>query len=262
MVVITGAKGFIGKNFIKIIDDQIIKVEIDNCFDFINNFKDWNKVKLIIHQGAISSTIEKYINKLHKFNVDFTLKLFEKAIKYQIDVKYASSASVYGNTTDYTFNPLNYYAISKLQIDLWVSDNIDKFSNIQGFRYYNVYGYGEEEKYDQASPVSKFKKQIIKTGNLELFEGSDNFYRDFINVDDVVSIVLNNKNTSGIYDLGTSKPISFKQVAEEVANKFNGNIIEISFPSHLKGKYQSYTCAKNEWKDFNFKTTKQFLNES
>jgi ADP-L-glycero-D-manno-heptose 6-epimerase len=125
-----------------------------------------------------------------------------------------------------------------------------------------VYGYGEEEKYDQASPVSKFKKQIIKTGNLELFEGSDNFYRDFINVDDVVSIVLNNKNTSGIYDLGTSKPISFKQVAEEVANKFNGNIIEIPFPSHLKGKYQSYTCAKNEWKDFNFRTTKQFLNES
>jgi ADP-L-glycero-D-manno-heptose 6-epimerase len=262
MIVITGAKGFIGKNFIKVVNDQIIEVETDNCFDFIDNFTDWGKVNLIIHQGAISSTIERDINKLHKFNVDFTLKLLEKAIEYQIDTKYASSASIYGNTSNHLYNPLNYYAITKLQIDLWVKDNINKFSNIQGFRYYNVYGHGEEKKHDQASPISKFKKQIIENGSLKLFEGSENYYRDFINVDDVVSIMLNNNKSSGIYDLGTSKPISFRQVAEEVANKFNGSIIEIPFPSHLKGKYQSYTCAKNEWKDFNFKTVKGFLNES
>ena len=50
------------------------------------------------------------------------------------------------------FNPLNYYAISKLQIDYWVQDNIDEFSLIQGFRYFNVYGDGEGDKGDQAKP--------------------------------------------------------------------------------------------------------------
>jgi ADP-L-glycero-D-manno-heptose 6-epimerase len=99
---------------------------------------------------------------------------------------------------------------------------------------------------------------------LNLFEGSNKFYRDFVNVDDVVNVVLNNKKDSGIYDLGTSNPVSFRDVAEEVANKFNGNIIEIPFPDHLKNKYQSYTCAKKEWNsnEFKFKTVRNFLDEN
>ena len=121
-------------------------------------------------------------------------------------------------------NPLNQYAISKLQIDYTVLDNIDKFPLIQGFRYFNVYGSGEENKGDQASPVSKFTKQIKETGKLKLFEGSDKFFRDFICVDDLVNVVLNNENPSGIYDLGTSNPVSFQHVAECVARKYNGEI--------------------------------------
>ena len=95
-------------------------------------------------------------------------------------------------------------------------------------------------------------------------KGSDQFYRDFVNVDDVINVVLNNKKNSGIYDLGTSTPISFKEVAELVANKFNGSIIEIPFPDHLKGKYQPYTCAKNEWdnEEIEFKTVKEYLDEN
>ena len=268
MIIITGVEGFIGSNLRKHLQDhnEIVEVTIDNCMQFIDTFDQWEDVKLILHQGAISSTTEKNLSKLHKFNVEFTLNLFKKAIIYQIDTKYASSASVYGNNRYYKYNPLNYYAISKLQIDLFVQDNIKKFSNIQGFRYYNVYGNGEEEKIklNQASPISKFKDDILKKGFLNLFKGSDKFYRDFVNVDDVMNVVLNNKKDSGIYDLGTSTPISFSDVAEEVANKFNGNIIEVPFPEQLKNKYQSYTCAKSEWvkEDFKFKTVRNFLDEN
>lgn len=267
MIIITGVEGFIGSNFKKHLQDsnKIINVTIDNCDHFIKTFKEWDDVSLIIHQGAISSTTEKNLNKLHKFNVEFTLNLFNKAILHQIDIKYASSASVYGNNRYYNYNPLNYYAISKLQIDFFVRDNIEKFSKIQGFRYYNVYGNGEDEKIklNQSSPVSKFKDDILKKGFLNLFKGSDKFYRDFVNVADVINVVLNNKNDSGIYDLGTSAPVSFRDVAEEVANVYNGHIIEIPFPEHLKHKYQSYTCAKKEWdsREFKFKTVRNFLDE-
>ena len=261
MIIVTGSKGFIGRNFLKAFedtDDVIIPVDSDIIEWMVDGFKDWHKVDLVIHQGAISSTVEKDIDKIHYYNVHLTLKLFEKCIKYGIPVKYASSASVYGNLQG-VFNPLNYYAISKLQIDYWVQDNIDEFSLIQGFRYFNVYGNGEGDKGDQASPVSKFTKQVKETGKLKLFEGSDNFYRDFVCVDDIVHLVLNNRKRSGIYDLGTSNPVSFQHVAECVAKKYNGEIEYVRFPNHLKGKYQDYTRARGEWGDYIFTTVERYL---
>ena len=261
MIIVTGSKGFIGRNFLKVFedtDDVIIPVDSDIIEWMVDGFKDWHKVDLVIHQGAISSTVEKDIDKIHYYNVHLTLKLFEKCIKYGIPVKYASSASVYGNLQG-VFNPLNYYAISKLQIDYWVQDNIDEFSLIQGFRYFNVYGDGEGDKGDQASPVSKFTKQVKETGKLKLFEGSDNFYRDFVCVDDIVHLVLNNRKRSGIYDLGTSNPVSFQHVAECVAKKYNGEIEYVPFPDHLKGKYQDYTRARGEWGDYIFTTVERYL---
>lgn len=257
MIILTGSNGFIGKNFKSKITD-IIEIDQHNCWNFLKTFDKWDQVSLIIHQGAISSTVETNINKIHRYNVEYTLELFSYAIRYGIPVKYASSASVYGNTEG-QINPLNYYAISKLQIDYYVQDNLDKFSFIQGFRYFNVYGNHEDNKGDQSSPVSKFTKQIKETGKLRLFEGSDKFFRDFICVDDLVEVVLNNKNLSGIYDLGTSSPVSFQHVAECVSRKYNGEIEYIPFPDHLKKKYQDYTCAKKEWGEYQFKTVEEYL---
>lgn len=261
MIILTGSNGFIGKNFIKKLSCDVIELDQHNCWQFFDKFYDWNNVSLILHQGAISSTVENDVNKIHKWNVDYTLQLFECAIKYQIPVKYASSASVYGTMDGTIVNPLNYYAISKLQIDYWVQDNIDKFSLIQGFRYFNVYGNGESNKGDQASPVSKFSKQVKEKGKLKLFEGSDSMFRDFICVDDVVDIVLNNKKDSGIYDLGTSDPVTFKYVADCIIKKYGGEIEIIPFPKNLIGKYQNFTCAQKEWGDYKFMTIQNYLNQ-
>ena len=260
MIILTGANGFIGKKFLeKLTGKEVIKVEKNNSWHFrqtLFNYQ-WKDVELIIHQGAISSTTCTNLQAIHYFNVEFTEWLCQEAIKHQIPMKYASSASVYGNTSD-TINPLNYYAISKVISDYWVQDHMDEFKLIQGFRYFNVYGEGEEDKGDQASPVSKFTKQIKEEGKLKLFEGSDKFLRDFICVDDIAEIVLNNDKPSGIYDLGTSNPTSFQEVGELVAEKYNGIIKYIPFPEHLEGKYQTYTCAKKEW-DHEFITVKEYL---
>lgn len=259
MIILTGSSGFIGQNFLKHLQEPVIQVEQKDCFKFLSSFQDWNKVSLILHQGAISSTTERNIATLHHHNVEFTLQLFDYAIQYQIPVKFASSASVYGNTNG-QINPLNYYAITKLQIDYFIQDNLDKFSSIHSYRYYNVYGSGEDHKGNQASPISKFTKQIQQTGKLQLFEGSDQFLRDFVCVNDIVNVVLNNDKPSGIYDLGTSNPISFQEVAELVTKKEGGEIEYIPFPEHLQSKYQTYTCAKKEF-DYKFKTVKEYLLE-
>ena len=270
MIIITGSKGFIGQNFLKYLlehsQEEIVTVNEKDAWDWITFFKDWDKVSLILHQGAISDTTETDIDKLHAMNVWYSIELFEKAIQYQIPVKFASSASVYGNqlrlnhrsTPNGIINPLNYYAITKLQMDYYIQDHMNEFSSIQSFRYFNVYGDGEDHKGDQASPVHKFTKQIQDTGKLKLFQESEHFWRDFICVDDVVDIVLNNNKPSGIYDLGTSNPITFQEVGELVAEKYNGTIEYIPFPEHLEGKYQTYTCAKKEW-DYKFTTVKEYL---
>ena len=258
MIIVTGSKGFIGQNFLKALKDKEIKeVEKNDSWHFRQSFKDWNKVELILHQGAISHTTSTNLKALQHFNVEFSQWILQQAIKYQIPIKYASSASVYGHTlTD--MNPLNYYAISKLTVDYWIQDHINEFSFIQAFRYFNVYGEGEENKGDQASPISKFTKQVKEDGKIKLFEGSDKFLRDFVFVDDVVDIVLNNDKPSGFYDLGTSNPTSFQEVGELIAKKYDGTIECIPFPEYLKDKYQKYTCAKREW-DYKFTTIKEYL---
>ena len=97
---------------------------------------------------------------------------------------------------------------------------------------------------------------------MKLFRGSTNYFRDFICVDDIVDIVLDNNKPSGIYDLGTSNPTSFQEVAEIIATKYNGEIEYIPFPDHLQGKYQGYTKAKKEWGDYQFKTVRDYVKDS
>ena len=263
MILLTGHIGFIGSHFLRVIEEEmrepVICIGMDDAWKFMGSFTDWRKITQIIHQGAMSSTTEKNWMKISHYNQTFTAHLFDKSIEYQIPIKYASSASVYGNQTKdlKIINPLNQYAISKLIIDYYVLDHIDKFRHIQGFRYFNVYGSGEG--HNQASPVSKFTKQIKDTGELNLFEGSENFYRDFVCVDDVINIVMNNDAPSGIYDIGTGSPVSFQHVAELVAKKEDGKINTVPFPDHLKGKYQTYTCADVSWIDYKFKSVEEYL---
>ena len=87
---------------------------------------------------------------------------------------------------------------------------------------------------------------MFSSGKIKVFEGSDQFKRDFIHVDDVVSITRDAKQfPSGIYNVGTGVPRSFLEVAEIISSLTGAEIQEIEFPSHLVGKYQSFTCSDN-----------------
>ena len=72
MIILTGSNGFIGKNFKSKITD-IIEIDQHNCWNFLKTFDKWDQVSLIIHQGAISSTVETNINKIHRYNVEYKI---------------------------------------------------------------------------------------------------------------------------------------------------------------------------------------------
>lgn len=181
-----------------------------------------------------------------------------------IKLQYASSASVYGNMSkehwhckNKSLSPLNRYASSKKDVD-YVSNLVIDSSNppvlLQSMRYFNVYGPNETHKGDQSSPHHKFKNQLLETGKIKLFNGSKEFYRDFISVEQVIDIKLKAFKTmpSGIYDVGTSNPKSFYEVAVQVCQE-NGienadDYIEwIPMPNNLSFHYQKYSYANMYW---------------
>lgn len=261
MILLTGHKGFIGRNLHKHFRDRNrdvygLDAKDGDVFEQLAEVP-WHKITEIYHQGAISSTTELDVDKVYRHNIKFSISMFNIAADYQIPVKYASSGSVYGNTRGQFLSPLNYYALSKMTVDLWVLDNIKRFKNIVGFRYFNVYGADEQKDDFSTSPVYRFSEQAKKDGVIKVFTGSQNTYRDFICIEDIIHIITDD-HRPGIYDLGTTKPISFMEVAELVARKYDATIKFIPFPEVIKGRYQIYTQAKADY-DHKFLSVEEWL---
>jgi ADP-L-glycero-D-manno-heptose 6-epimerase len=247
-ILVTGHKGFIGSNIALYLQAQGQDVEgwewapgiIPRTEDY-----DW-----CIHTGAISSTTYTDVNQILEQNFEFTVRLAQVCENFGTNLQYASSASVYGPTEHFTEDgpllPQSPYAWSKYLFDRFLGQFQDEFEIIiQGFRYFNVYGEGENHKGDQASPYTKFTKQAKEDSVITLFEDSDKYKRDFVCVDDICKLheKMFDVKQSGIFNVGTGNPVSFETVAQTIANKYNAGINYIPMPANLKGQYQEYTCA-------------------
>jgi ADP-L-glycero-D-manno-heptose 6-epimerase len=258
-ILLTGSRGFIGINFANFLKSQDIYLQefdiIDDTkiqpVDLDINFYDW-----VIHLGAVSSTTETNVKKVLDLNLTWAAELFEQCIKHNVNFQWASSASVYGKRTKDqgpfkltdTCNPANLYAMSKYLLEQYIIKRNPENIIYQGFRYFNVYGLHEEHKKSQASPYTQFRLQAEKNNQINLFAGSENFYRDFIAVEQLIEYQYKmlNHGKSGIFNVGTGNPKSFLEVAHEIVSKYNASINVIDFPEHLKPHYQEYTCADME----------------
>jgi len=247
-ILVTGYKGFIGQNMVKYLEAKNIEVvgyEWDGAPYSLHN------IDAVIHLGAISDTTYSDTRQLLKQNYYFTVKLINDCEDYGIPLQIASSASVYGPTnTTFKENdipaPKNHYAWSKLLVEEFVQSKYEhRVVPVQVFRYFNVYGPGEDHKGDQASPYHKFTQQAIKDKHIKIFEGSENFKRDFIHVDDVLQYHFRFLKVPevGIFNIGTGKTQSFEEVAYSVEKEYNCRVSTIPMPEVLRSSYQTYTCA-------------------
>ena len=221
-----------------------------------SNYVDWeypmtiDNYDLVIHLGAISSTTDDDVDKVMEQNFDFSVWLLGQCQMHNIPLHYASSASVYGQGKDFRetadMHPQSPYAWSKCMFDRVVMNNIDKFrAPVLGFRYFNVFGIGEEHKGEQMSVVSKFEQQAVQHQEINLFEGSENYKRDFVYVDDICKMheKLLDCKESGIYNVGTGNATSIKEVAEAFSDNIGCSVFEIPKPKDLNCQYQEYTCS-------------------
>lgn len=277
MIVVTGGAGFIGSNIVKglnkkgykdilVVDDltdgtkftNLVDLEIGDYLDkreFIRLILSGNDldIDVIFHEGACSSTTEWDGKFMMENNYQYSKGLLHYCLNYKVPFLYASSAAIYGSR-DGDFieeegyeKPLNIYGYSKFLFDNYVRRILSGArSQLCGFRYFNVYGPGEQHKGHMASVAYHLHQQILNKENPKLFVGSEQFKRDFIYVDDVVAINLWfwENRISGIYNCGTGQAESFQAVADAVLDFHKNSEIEyIPFPESLKGRYQGFTEA-------------------
>lgn len=269
-VLITGAGGFIGGTLAAYLDHRGYEVTKFDINLGNSGFPDLANQDIVIHLGANSSTTETNLQKILEQNFEYSVDLYEMCELYEIKFQYASSAAVYGTSKTFKESnfckPLSPYAFSKYMFDCWLMNQNYPY---QGFRYFNVYGLGEDKKGDQASPVFKFIKQALSSGEIKIFENSEKYKRDFISVEDVCEIhyrMLQNPST-GIFNIGTGNPISFRDVADIVKANAHCTIKEIPMPKELKGQYQKFTKSDNSKileiiGEYDWKSVKEYVEEN
>jgi ADP-L-glycero-D-manno-heptose 6-epimerase len=239
-ILITGHRGFIGQNMMEALPGSV-------GHEWGDGEPNLDGIERVIHLGAISSTACRDWDALLRQNVISTVRLLEACEERGIPIQIASSAAVYGpNNTTFSETdkpqPLNPYALSKFIVEKYVERH-NWSVPVQLFRYFNVYGPHEDHK-DQPSPHSLFRRQAAD-GVIKVFEGSENFLRDFVPVETVIDIHKRffDLPLSGVYNVGTGTAQSFVHVARRVASETGAEIREIPMPKHLKQNYQPFTRA-------------------
>jgi ADP-L-glycero-D-manno-heptose 6-epimerase len=288
MIILTGGAGFIGSAFLSRlnsegIDDVLVVDDLgstqkwknlrrlkfadylhkDEFFYLIDNELFEDHVDAVVHLGACSSTTEQDAEYLMRNNYRFTKTLACWAIERDARFIYASSAATYGDGRHGfsdsisllpQLTPLNGYAFSKHQFDLWAETH-GAFDSIVGLKFFNVFGPNEYHKGEMTSVVYKAYRQITESGSVRLFKSYRSEYRDgeqrrdFIYVKDCSDVIwwlLQTPRVVGLYNLGTGKSRTWLDLGKSVfaALGRESNIEFTEMPATLRDKYQYFTEAE------------------
>jgi len=223
----------------------------------------------VIHLGACTNTMELNEAFLTRVNLEYSKALWNYCTEKHIPFVYASSAATYGDgSSGYDddeeliprLRPLNPYGESKRLFDLWALAEEQagrKPPSWSGFKFFNVYGFGERHKNKMASVVLHAYDQIRATGRVRLFkshrEGIADGHqkRDFVFVEDAVRVLhfaLEHPIPRGIFNLGTGHARTYLDLARAVfaALELPERIDFIDTPVEIRDRYQYFTEAKME----------------
>jgi len=224
-------------------------------------------VEMVFHLGAISGTLATDGDHVWRTNVELSLKLWAWCAQRGARFVYASSAATYGDGSEGfdddptglgALRPLNLYGWSKHVFDLRVMEALRRGGarppQWAGLKFFNVYGPNEYHKGAMVSVV-KVKHDDIAAGHAPLLFKSDQpgladgeQRRDFIWVDDVVDVLLwlmDTPGVSGLFNLGTGRARSYRDLARAVCAAAGAadRVEFIDMPATLRGAYQSFTEA-------------------
>jgi len=211
---------------------------------------DEHKFDFIFHHAAISDTRVYDQEIIMKTNVNSFYDLLGLAKRDRSVMVYASSAATYGNLSSPQTvgkeNPENPYGYSK-----YIMDEIaNKYSlenpdlAIVGLRFFNVYGPREYYKGNTSSMVIQLGHQILNGNPPRLFNNSNQIFRDFIFIDDVIqaNIKACDSKQNGSYNVGTGISRSFQDISDILQKELGVDLGTEYFPNPFDD-YQMHTQA-------------------
>ncbi len=224
-------------------------------------------LEAVVHLGAVSDTTARDADGVWATNVALSEHLLDWCAATATPFIYASSAATYGDggrgfapeTTELA--PLNLYGWSKHVFDGRVAARRRAGHAMPpqcvGLKFFNVYGPNEYHKGHMVSVVKR-KWDEVREGRAPTLFRSDRpdvahgaQARDFIHVDDCVSIVLwllAHPRVSGLFNAGTGRARTYLDLAHAVCDAAGvARAVEfVDMPASLRGQYQSFTEAPME----------------
>ncbi len=230
------------------------------------------KLDAVVHLGAISSTTATDGDALIENNFRLSLRLLDWCTKTRTPFIYASSAATYGDgrhgfsddcaaTALRRLKPLNLYGWSKHLFDLALVERVARQQPVPpqwaGLKFFNVFGPNEYHKGEMMSLVAKRFNDAKAGKPIRLFKSyragvaDGEQKRDFIYVDDAVAVVrwlLDTSTISGIFNVGTGKARSFRDLMLSMLAALGRDpaIEYVDMPVSIRDGYQYFTQADTE----------------
>jgi ADP-L-glycero-D-manno-heptose 6-epimerase len=230
------------------------------------------KLDAVVHLGAISDTTATDADLVLEHNFRLSRRLLDWCTETRTRFIYASSAATYGDGSAgfsdawspealRRLSPMNLYGWSKHLFDLAMVDRVVKTEKLPpqwcGLKFFNVFGPNEYHKGDMMSLVAKRFDDAKAGRTVRLFKShrpgieDGDQRRDFIYVDDAVAVVrwlLDSPSVSGIFNVGTGKARSFRDLISALFRALGAEpkIEYVDMPETIRGQYQYFTQAEVE----------------
>ncbi len=220
---VTGHRGFIGSHLFHSLSESKIGVDLKDGEDIIDCLPKNVEVDTVFHLAALPR-VEYSVNKpayTLKHNVYGTSRLLEWCKNHSVKrFVFSSSSAITGDgngpTSPYGLHKLMSELECKLYSQLYNLDTVC-------LRYFNVYS--ENQPYGGAySTVISAWMEMVRQNKPLRIDGDGNQTRDYIHVDDIVSVNMfcdayKEKFNGATFDIGSGESISLNKIKSFIDEK-------------------------------------------